>query len=338
MKSAYLVGALSLALVLPSQMSAAERQTLTLYRKAIDIHGCGETWMTSQSADSCRQKIAAYKAAEAASDATAPEKEQMQRERLALESEYIGVLRLSGKKPEARQQLQKSMAELDRASPADKAPIARVVAIDLYRQAALLAFAAGDTRAADQAIDQFRNLSQGFFGAVDSMKDNKKLMLTQQNNAIAAAGFEMEVGKIYADQLKAAGNKASSEVREKAVMAYQRARQWAIARAQHNWNGFAQATPQVQFADATLALAQIAKDANDMAGLASAIGEAKAAVCNRPNTNDKYGDSEAEDRCLQTIVMEGWVTGANQELIRRVAENGDKSFRDAMESLRNKKK
>ena len=87
---------------------------------------------------------------------------------------------------------------------------------------------------------------------------------------------------------------------------------------------------------ASLDLAQLAHEANDDEGLAKYVGESKAVACVGANSGDRYNDSELEERCLRTALMEGWVTGTNQALMRKISEQNDERMRAVVEALRKK--
>jgi hypothetical protein len=317
---------------------SAQRDVELLYKKALDMSGCSERWATNSVVSECRQVIAAYRAAEAAADATPAEREFLAVARLQEQATLAAALRKgSSSRKEARAEIDAALRELDGLAPGGENAFVRVQTLDLQRQRALLELDDGNAAAADAAIDEYRKHSQGFLGAIEQLRANLKAMNQQRMNAIEAANFESELGDYYAAALEKADAAIKDGRRAKAVEAYERARQWAVARADNDWNGFAEASPAVMYAEASLDLAKLAHDANDAQALATYVGEAKAVACSGAKSGDNYSDSELDERCMRTVIMEGWVTGANQALLRRISEQNDERMRAVVDALRKKK-
>ncbi|GAB1595625.1 hypothetical protein [Lysobacter claricitrinus] len=335
-RNAALVAALLIA-VTAAPAAGAERQVETLYKKARDMPGCSDRWATDKVVAECRQIIAAYRAAEAASDATPDDLEFLVVKRLQQQAILAWALReREGDVAGARRELDAAFKDLDQLAPGNTNAFARVQTLDLLRQTALLELDGGSSDRADAAIAEYRKHSQGFLGALEQLRDNTKAMNQERLNAVDAANFEMELGEHYIAMLEKYGATDKDATRAKAVEALERTRQWAIARADNKWNGFAEKSPAVMYADASLRLARLAHEAHDADALAKYVGEGKAVACVDPSGNDPYNDSELQERCLGTMLMEGWVTGANQALMRKISQQQDEQWRAVVEMLRKK--
>jgi hypothetical protein len=335
-RTAALVAALLIAASFAPD-AAAERQVETLYKKARDMQGCSEQWATDKVVDECRQIIAAYRAAEAAGDATPGDRDFLVVERLKKQSALVAALRKhSSSRSAARSELDAALKDVDALAPGDTNAFVRVQTLDLQRQAALLELDGGNLARADAAIAEYRKHSQGFLGALEQVRANAKALNQQRLNAIDAANFETELGERYSAMLENRSGADKDAIRTKAIEAYEYARQWAIARATNSWNGFAEKSPDVVYADASLDLARLAHDANDSKALATYVGESKAVACANADDGDRYNQVELGERCLQTLVMEGWVTGENQALLRKISQRQDERMRAVVEALRKK--
>ncbi|MGY3264406.1 hypothetical protein [Lysobacter sp. HA35] len=335
-RTAALVTALLVA-VSAAPAAAADREVETLYKKTLDMHGCSEQFATDDVVERCRQVIAAYRAAEAASDATSDDHAFLAAKRLQYQATLVGVLRTeSDDRDAARKELDAALQELDVLAPDKASAFVRVQTLDLQRQAALLELDGGSPERADAAIRNYREYAQGFLSVVDQFRDNKKAMNQQRVNAVDAANFEMELGDHYAKMLEDGDATNKDEIRRKAVEAYETARQWAIARANNDWNGFAQKTPAAMYSDASLALAQLAHEVNDTTALATYVSEAKAVACTEIDAGNGYDDSELKNRCLRTMLMEGWVTGVNQALMRKISADNEARLQAVIDTLRKK--
>jgi len=322
--------------VAPGSAAAAERQVEALYKKARTMYGCSERWASGDVAAECRKVIAAYRAAEAASDATPADRNFLTVERLKRQATLVGVLRQSEDLTTARKELEAGFRDLDAIAPGDTNAFLRVQTLDLQRQAALLALDSGAPARADAAIAEFRKHSQGFLAALEQVRGNDKAMNQQRLNAVDAANFEFELGEYYASLLKDGKVPDAQATMRNAVEAFELARQWALVRAENDWNGFAEKAPRVLYADASLELSQLAHDANETQTLARFVGEAKAVACAGGNEDSNYDEAELGERCLQATLMEGWVTGANQALMRKISEQNDAQMRQVMDALRRK--
>lgn len=333
-----MLAATLLAALAAAPDAAAERQVEALYKTARDIHGCSERWATDTTIAQCRAAIAAYRVAEAASDATPDDLQFLAVARLQEQATLAGVLReRSGDRAGARRELDAALAEVEALAPGTTNAFARVQTLDLQRQVALLELDGGSAEKADAAIAEYRMHSQGFFGVLEQLRDNPKGMRQQVANAIDAGNFEIELGEHYAGLLEDNPGADKQALRGRAVEAFERARQWALARANNDWNGFAEKAPAVLFADASLALAKIAHNADDAKALAQYVGESKLIACTDNSTGDRYNDNELGERCVQAMLMERWVTGENQALLRTISEQNDAQMRAVFEALRKKK-
>jgi hypothetical protein len=323
-------------LVVASAASAdpAQDELKTLYKKARDMTGCSERWAVGDVVAQCREVIAAYRAAEAVSDSTPGARDFLAVERLQKQATLVAALRdRRGDNAAARKELDAALGELEKLAPGDSNGFVRVQTLGLQRQAALLALKDGNAARADAAITEFRRHSQGFLGALDQMRGNTQAMEQQRSNSIDAGNFEMELGGRYAKLLEKGEAADKDAVRAKAIEAFEFARNWAVARGHNSWNGFAETTPSVLYADASLALAKLAHEANDTNALARYVAESKAIACDDSREDDAYAKTELGERCVQSIVMEGWLTGANQALLEKISEQQAEQSRALREML-----
>ncbi|QNP40518.1 hypothetical protein [Lysobacter solisilvae (ex Woo and Kim 2020)] len=314
----------------PASADPAPSEVKTLYAKASGMTGCSERWASADVVTKCREAIAAYRAAEAASDATPDVRSFLAVERLKKQSTLAAVLREDDDSATARKELDAALKELETLAPGDTNAYLRVQLLDLQRQAALLELEDGNAARADAAIAEYRRHSQGFLGAVEQMRENTKAMNQQRLNGVDAGNFELELGEHYAGMLEDGTDKDA--IRGKAIEAFERTRQWAIARADNDWNGFAEKAPALLYADASLKLAKLAHEADDMNALARYVGETQSVACGDAE-GDGYDKTELGERCVQAVLMEGWVTGKNQALIKQIAEQQAEQMRAVREAL-----
>jgi hypothetical protein len=319
------VAALAAVLFIAASTASAEPapgEVKALYAKARNMTGCSERWASDDVVAQCRQVIAAYRAAEAAGDATPDIRNALAVERLKKQATLVAALRDQEGNTTARKELDVALKELEALAPGGTNNFARVQTLDLQRQAALLELEDGAAARADAAIAEYRRHSLGFLGALEQLRGNTQAMSQQGSNAIDAGNFEMELGMRYAGMLEDGEPADKDAVRGKAIEAFEFARQWALARAGNEWNGFAQKSPAVMYADASVQLAKLAHEANDMAALARYVGEAKSIAC-VDSEGDAYNRTELGERCAQTMLMERWVTGENQALLKKISEQQD---------------
>jgi len=304
--------ALLACLAVPASAQVAEKQVVTLFKKAQkDSYGCPDPAQTALRAPplaemqmkSCRDAIAGFQAAAAASDATDGDREYIVPYLFEAKANLGGILRRLGRVDESDKILVEAVREVATHTASGQHMIALIEGRDVLREAALLNLQKGRATAADEMINGARNSADGFYAGLEQIKDNKKAMRLLQDSSLDAYKFEMALGSYYGDRSRAEDERKAADAarkdRERARTALHRAVEWAIRLGENAWMGFADDLPAVKAADALLSLSALAANEHDRAKLGELSEKIVNLTCSPPKSIDPVNRERFDKLCAR---------------------------------------
>src|SRR3954447_3386699 len=158
--------ALLASLALPVSAQAPEKQVVTLFKKAQkDSYGCPDPAQTALRAPelaemqmkACRDAIAGFEAAAAASDASDGDREHIAPYQFEAKADLGGILRLLGRVDESDKVLVEAVQDVAAHTADGQHMIGLIEGRVVLREAALLNLQKGRVAAADEMISAARN-------------------------------------------------------------------------------------------------------------------------------------------------------------------------------------